>query len=665
MKSQIVEELGNAEVLLPSLIADGLRANDRVKARLSMLQEVGRRAASATGGHGSGVAPFDLGEECRAVGLDVAAMEALAGHATLVAGKVTAPGLGALGAGIWADVEAMIHAVGAGDAGAGDAGAGDAGAGDAGAGDAGATAARRLEALRAGTALGSGDALAPADILALTSLSAEGRDSLHRLIMDLHKDLNRLAASHAEEVLAGAHVYGLKAEDRPAVEAFMRGVEATRRLKFDHPGLATVATRAGDRLTIQNDIGETDAHVVVITQEADTITVTYSDVHRARAKFFVACFDDFPAQWSGLGTKSVEGLAEGGVFFLVTGRLTDTDRVAREAFLEALGAALVFLIDWNKARKTLRSWVPKADAVRILQWAARNRIGHRGFLEMGGSELVAAAVHHAAPTRIGFGERLDGVLGREAAVSFLEAVLRISAEALLDGSALRLARDRIEAELVGRLERVDTALLDVVIRQAGLAREVAVAIAQHVDDLAAGRGSDADELARRARAIEQKADRIALEARGEIARLDADPAVAQLVNRIEEAIDDLEQAAFIASLAPQGLDGALLAALGHLARLAVAGTEAAAMGVAATAEIPEGSRIDSEAALAAFGRLIEIEHEGDVAERAVTTQVLRGDFDLRAALAALELARALERSTDQLAGFGHLLHAQVLADLTK
>ena len=244
-------------------------------------------------------------------------------------------------------------------------------------------------------------------------------------------------------------------------------------------------------------------------------------------------------------------------------------------------------------------------------------------------------------------------------------MLRISAEALLDGSALRLARDRIEAELVGRLERVDTALLDVVIRQAGLAREVAVAIAQHMDDLAAGRGSDADELARRARAIEQKADRIALEARGEIARLDADPAVAQLVNRIEEAIDDLEQAAFIASLAPQGLDGALLAALGHLARLAVAGTEAAAMGVAATAEIPEGSRIDSEAALAAFGRLIEIEHEGDVAERAVTTQVLRGDFDLRAALAALELARALERSTDQLAGFGHLLHAQVLADLTK
>lgn len=641
MKSQIVEELGNAEVLLPSLIAEGLKANDRVKTRLSVLQEAARHA------HARGGAPFALGEECRAVGLDAAAMEALVGHAGLSADTVSAPGLGALGAGVWADVEAMIRAVDAGDR------------------EAGATAARRLDVLRAGTALGTGEALTTADILALTSLSAEGRDSLHRLVMDLHKDLNRLAASHAEEVLAGAHVYGLAPEDRPAVEAFMQGLETTRRLKFDHPGLATVATRAGERLTIQNDIGETDAHVVVITVEKETVTVTYSDVHRARAKFFIACFDDFPAQWSGLDTKSVEGLAEGGVFFLVTGRLSDPDPAARAAFLAALGASLVFLIDWNKARKTLRAWVPKADAVRILQWAARNKVGHRGFLELGGSELVAAAVHHAAPTRIGFGERLDGVLGREAAVAFLEAVLRISAEALLDGSSLRLARDRIEADLVGRLERVDTALLDVVIRQAGLAREVAVAIAQHVDDLAAGRASDADALAERARRIEQKADRIALEARSEIARLDADRAVELLVNRIEATIDDLEQAAFIASLAPAGLDATLLASLARLARLAVHGTEAAAKGVAATAEIPEGSRVDSEEALAAFGRLIEIEHEGDVAERAVTTAVLRGDFDLKAALSALELARALERSTDQLAGFGHLLHAQVLADLTK
>jgi hypothetical protein len=90
-----------------------------------------------------------------------------------------------------------------------------------------------------------------------------------------------------------------KAALRPAVEAFMRGVEQTRKLKFDHPGLATTATRAGARLTIQNDIGETDVHVVMIAVEPDAVTVTYTDVHRVRAKFFTGLLRNFPVQWSG------------------------------------------------------------------------------------------------------------------------------------------------------------------------------------------------------------------------------------------------------------------------------------------------------------------------------------------------------------------------------
>ncbi len=71
--------------------------------------------------------------------------------------------------------------------------------------------------------------------------------------------------------------------------------------------------------------------------------------------------------------------------------------------------------------------------------------------------------------------------------------------------------------------------------------------------------------------------------------------------------------------------------------------------------MPEGQRIDSEDALAAVGRLIEAEHKGDAAEREVTAIILRGQFDLKTALSVLELARAVERATDQLAGFGHLL----------
>jgi len=67
-----------------------------------------------------------------------------------------------------------------------------------------------------------------------------------------------------------------------------------------------MATRSGGRLLIQNDIGETDAHVVVIAVDGKTVTITYTDVHRARAKFFIALFDKFAAKWSGLDRHAVE-----------------------------------------------------------------------------------------------------------------------------------------------------------------------------------------------------------------------------------------------------------------------------------------------------------------------------------------------------------------------
>ncbi|MGA2128473.1 MAG: hypothetical protein ABSG76_20265 [Xanthobacteraceae bacterium] len=76
-------------------------------------------------------------------------------------------------------------------------------------------------------------------------------------------------------------------------------------------------------------------------------------------------FDAFSMQWSGLDRKTAEGLGTDGVFYLVTGRYA-ADSVKRgDIFLEAVGAALVFLIDWNKARKVLRAWVAKDDANRI------------------------------------------------------------------------------------------------------------------------------------------------------------------------------------------------------------------------------------------------------------------------------------------------------------
>lgn len=492
----------------------------------------------------------------------------------------------------------------------------------------------------------------------------EGEDSVHRLVMDLHKSLNRLAMRCAEEMIAGAHTHGLQPNDRPLIEAFMRGVERTRRLKFDHPGLDTTATRSGSRLVIQNDIGTTDAHVLVVTVEALAVTITYTDVHRARAQFFIALFDAFPVEWSGLAQKSAAALGEDSEFYLVTGRASFARSADCEALLEAVGAALVFLIDWNKARKVLRTLVGKKEAIRLLAWSARQGYGHRAFLELGGGDLVASAIRHAAPERIGFGEQLEAVLGRDAATDFLRTVLKVSAETLLQGQSVRLAKDAIEADLVRHLDRTDRRLLMVAVDQAGLAREIAVRIAENLADRAAGRGEGSTALAAYAKRIEEKADRIAIDARAAAQRLNVGATIAELIDVLEDTIDELEQAAFIASLITADIDLATLQSLTELCGSVVAGTEAAASGIDAASEVPEGRRADSEDALAATTRLTELEHACDLAERTVTALVLRGSCEARALVAVLELARALERASDRLAGVGRLIRALVMAHLS-
>jgi uncharacterized protein Yka (UPF0111/DUF47 family) len=640
MKTQIIEELGQGDILLPSLVAEGLAANDRIKVRMSALQAASQHAREPDR------AVTELAVESHAAGIAPAAIATLIGGAHLVGdARLAAPNLARLMKEIQDDAATMIRAVSAGDAAEGE------------------KANARLNSIRGAGLLDAGNEIEIARIARLTGVAHEAGDSLHRLVMDLHKALNKLAADCAEEVLDGAHVFGLHSEDRSAVESFMRGLNETRPLKFNHPGLDTTATRSGGRLLIQNDIGTTDAHVVVIAVKRNAVTVTYTDVHLARAKFFIGQFEKFQATWSGLDRHAAAGLGEDDSFYLVTGQYHAASAAERNEFLAAVGAGLVFLIDWNKARKLLRSWVAKDDATRILEWAARHRIGHRAFLELGGNELLGSAVRNAAPHRIGFGERLDQALGRSTAIDFLKAALAVSTEGLLAGHSVRMVRDQIEADLVRHLERVDGTLLAAVLRQIGLAHDLAAAVSRHIAALQAGRPADRKLLTERAAYIEQKADRIAIEMRKEVSRLNARPTIGQLVDRAEEAVDELEQAAFIASLMPEQADPSLLSALAGLCTVATTATEVAASGLAAATDVPEGRRADSEDALAAVTRLLDAEHAADAQERATTALVFAGGYDVATSLSVLELARAIERATDRFASFGHLLRRHIMIDL--
>jgi hypothetical protein len=175
MKARIIEQLGEVDVLLPSRIADGLAANDRAKVRMSALQSAAKRAGNPA------APPDDLSAESRVAGIDVGEIRTVVAAArTITPGTIAAPGLTGLIKALFEDTGIMVEAVAAGDAAAGS------------------MAANRLSALKADVPTGQ-DEIETRRIVAITSLPDGGADSLHRLVMDLHKALNRLAATHAEE----------------------------------------------------------------------------------------------------------------------------------------------------------------------------------------------------------------------------------------------------------------------------------------------------------------------------------------------------------------------------------------------------------------------------------------------------------------------------------
>ncbi len=183
-----------------------------------------------------------------------------------------------------------------------------------------------------------------------------------------------------------------------------RGLNRTSPLKFDHPGLGTTATEHAGRLLIQNDIGTTDAHVLVIRVDGLAAAVTYTDVHLKRQKFFKSLLESFDVTWEDAEPKSSDKF-EAGTYFLTTGTFRAADASDLARYLTYLGSRIVFLIDWNHMRKRLDGFVSKQKAVEVLKWAAEHDFGHRGLLEIGGEHALAAAVEYAAGERLHYGDR--------------------------------------------------------------------------------------------------------------------------------------------------------------------------------------------------------------------------------------------------------------------
>jgi uncharacterized protein Yka (UPF0111/DUF47 family) len=637
-KFEIIRQLGEQALLVPVLLSEALAANDRLKLRLTLLQEAAnhvRRPGCAAHAHEA---------ERRAAGLADPAYDAtIAGARALSDDRIRVPGARPLLAGIAADLATMLAPLQAFDAGSwrplGD----------------------RLGRLADRIPAGDNDEIALDDVDALTSARRGRADSVHLLVMDAHKAINRLAAETAVETIDGARVHHIDDTDRLRIRAFMTGLNRTAVLAFGHPGLGTTATRVGARLIIQNDIGATDAHVLVIHVDGNAVTLTYTDVHRVRARFFMSLFEGHEIAWSPLGEHS--GIGGQDVFYLVVGHLVADQEGALLRVLELLGSRIVFLIDWNKARKALQTFVGKSAALELLTDAAMHDYGHRAFLELGGVDLVFEAIRRTAAGRIPYGARLDETLGASESANFLRRVLRQTSEGLRAGRSVRLIRDEVQAELAQLLDTAEFAVLTVLVRHLGLARMLAAAIAETFAGERAGLGSDRKKLAQSAKRIEEKADRLTLVARDICARVQRADNLRQVVDQVEDATDALDECAFMLSLLPGETNN--LATLQELAAITIESISALVRATEAASRLPESHRSDAADSLQSIDAVVMAEHRADAAVRDAFSALMSVPHgDARVLVRGLQVAGALEIATDHLAHAALSLRERVLEELS-
>ncbi|HVN88159.1 MAG TPA: DUF47 family protein [Candidatus Binatia bacterium] len=624
-KVHIIEGLGETALLLPVLINTALAANDRAKYYFTLLQTA-RSQADRPLAH-----PVTLRAERLASGVTDESLDTTVERAARdPAGMYQIPKLAEVLAALMREIDLMLSPVRM---------------------ESNGTAAefdRRLSGLRVEPP--SSDTVDGALIEGMCSGSRDRGDSLHLLVMDLHKALNRMQARIASENLDGCLAYGLTDADRPLVRAFMRGVNRTAPLKFDHPGLGTTATHSGARLVLQNDIGTTDAHVLVIHVEDRTAAITCTDVHLQRLMFFQSLFERFTVEWD--DTRSRKDTAvEQGVYHLSVGRYRAADRGGLEAFLEFLGSRLVFLIDWNRARKRLRNFVRKGEAIRLLKWAADHDCGHMGFLKAGGELLLYETLQVVARGQYHPGQSLEDLLGAKPADDYLKFVLRTCTEGLLKGEPEVFVRDAIRAELLNYVRTGQQSLFDIASDHAAYIVEIAQGLYTAV--LRARQSPDPAprvENARRAKEWESKADALVNQARQEAKAGEPSEFFCSLVETADDIADELEDAAFHLTLLPDDPSQTrLYSSLQVLSELLMQGTQEYLKAVETARHLHRSAaREEMGDFLDSIHRIMLVERDADEAQRGVESALAQSSADFKALYQFAETARNLEQAADSL-----------------
>lgn len=508
-------------------------------------------------------------------------------------------------------------------------------------------------------------AISGEEIDRMTSGNRDAGDSVHLVVMDAHKAINRLQMETSTETLAGARVHGLSEASRSLVSAFMEGLNRTAPLKFDHPGLGTTATEHDGRLLIQNDIGTTDAHVLILRVEGDTATLTYTDIHGPRLKFLQGLMKSYDVRWEGPDARTSDKI-ETGTYLLTTGTYVAEKRTDLERYLSHVGSRLVFLIDWNRMRKRLRGFVGKKRAIEILKWAAENDYGHRGLLEIGGEQALAEAVEFAAGERLRYGDRLDRLIGEDSAAEFIRHAMRAASTGLLAHRSRRAVLDEIKADLARYFENAGLVIFEIAARHAACGYDVAVTLREAFEGVGRpGRSSWMGKCAARAVVWEARADQLLNEARDDIKRFHRPASLAEFLSHADDAVDELEEAASLLDLlALVEIDRAVLGELQQLSDLALAAAQEFVKCIVCAASITQSDvRDDLDDFLQSLETLVTIEHRADDRIRLVRRALITGAVDHRALYLFHQLSLALETATDAYAHAGQALRRYLMEEV--
>jgi hypothetical protein len=644
-KKTMIQELGEEELILPTLVNNALAANDQVKYYFTLLQAA-RSHASHPGSEFS-----NLRAEREAAGVEDP------GFDRVVAGSEKAgkdcwriPHATRILSGIRSCLDQMtVPLLACKD-------------------EKSTSFETRVRTLVAEIPAEESDIVDDAVIQRITAADEGTLDSIHLLVMDLHKALNVLQGDLASEIIDGAMTYLLTAEDRTLVTAFMAGIKKTSPLKFDHPGLGTTATRNRAKLVIQNDIGMTDAHVLVVNVEGLAVSVIYTDIHMPRLQFFQGLFEAQGIVWEDTLSKKAGDQFEAKIYHLSVGTYQAGTRDELERFLTFMGSRLVFLIDWNRARKRLRIFLPNRDASTVLRWAADNDYGHLAFLLLGGEKIVYEALELASRIPLRYGEPLHQILGREKTVEYFEWVLKTASTGLRAGHSRLLIQDQIKAELLHYFRTAHENLMDICEEHATLSIDVATVLRDSL--LLIERGGDFDYISRnamRAKQWESEADALVIKVRSLSRRIEAARFYADLINIADDTIDFLEEAMFLATLIPKVTSSKKLTGeMAGLAEIAVKSSQEFLKALMASQYIHRGyTRDEMQDFLQAVDHVIGFERECDDALRRSEKSILTESTDYREMMIFFEIARTIEESTNSLMKSVYIIRDRILEGMNR